>query len=77
MVKRIEAVPLVVKPADKRFVPLVTHLYNHPVCKPLRVCPSHKGTYAGGDIDASAYIVHAFTCASKSPCSMSAIAPRE
>ena len=75
MVKRIEAMSLVVKPADKRFLPLVTHRCNNPVRKPLRVCPSHKGTHAGGDIGASAYIVHAFTCASTSPCSMSAWAP--
>ena len=77
MVKRIGAMSLVVKPVDKRFLPLVPHLYNNPVRKPLRVCPSHKGTHTGGDIGASAYIVHAFTCASTSPCSMSAIAPRE
>ena len=75
MVKRIEAMSLVVKPADKRFVPLVAHLYNNPVRKPLRVCPSHKGTHAHVYGVASAYIVHALTCASTSPCSMSACAP--
>ena len=80
MVERIEAMPLVVKPADMGAVsirPGFPQGYNNPVCLAIRVRPSHDGPHAGGDGLASVYIVpvHAFTGASTSPLSMRLSAP--
>ena len=75
MVKRIEAMSLVVKPANMRAVSAFPHCYDNPVRQTLRVRPSHDGANLGVYGVASAYVVHAFTCASTSPCSMSAWAP--
>ena len=77
MVERIEAMPLVVKPAYKPTGTILPHLQDNPVRQALRVRPSHDGADAHVYGVASVYVVHALTCASTSPCSMSAIAPRE
>ena len=77
MVKRIEAMPLVVKPVDMCAVSAFPHCYDNPVRQTPRVRPSHDGANAGVYGLASVYIVavHAFTGASTSPSSIRDIAP--
>ncbi len=77
MVKRIEAMPLVVKPVDMCAVSAFPHCYDNPVRQTPRVRPSHDGANAGVYGLASVYVVavHAFTGASTSPSSIRDIAP--
>jgi hypothetical protein len=63
VVKRIEAMPLMVKPVDMCAMSAFPHCYDNPVRQTPRVRPSHDGANAGVYGLASVYIVavHVFT----------------